>query len=147
MSNLRVKIINRSGHSLPSYSTDMSAGVDIRANIDEAMVISPGERVLVPTGLFIEVPAGYEAQIRPRGGLALKEGIIVPNTPGTIDADYRGEIQIILINLSDREFVVNNGDRICQMVFSRYETVLWEETEEIDRTARGEGAFGHTGIA
>ncbi len=142
----KVKIINRSKHTLPSYSTLLSAGMDIRANLEEPVVLKPMQRVLVPTGLYIGLPAGFEAQIRPRSGLALKHGITVLNSPGTIDADYRGEIGIILINLSDKDFIINDGERICQMVVSEYCRVEWSEVEVLDDTERGAGGFGHTGV-
>lgn len=145
MSKLKVKVVNRSNHSLPEYSTSLSAGMDIRANLSQAILVEPGQRVLVPTGLFIELPVGYEAQIRPRSGLALKKGITVLNSPGTIDADYRGEVGIILINHSDNAFEIIDGDRICQMIISRHESIVWEEVEQVGETARGEGGFGHTG--
>jgi dUTP pyrophosphatase len=142
---MNVKIVNRSGNSLPEYSTALSAGMDLRANLDEAVVLKPMERRLIPTGLFIELPGGFEAQIRPRSGLALKKGISVLNTPGTIDADYRGEIGIILINLSAEEFVVNHGERICQMIINRVEMIDWSEVESLEESERGAGGFGHTG--
>lgn len=142
---MEVKIINRSGNELPAYSTPHSAGMDVRAFLPEDVVIKPLERKLVPTGLYVEIPVGYEAQIRPRSGLALKKGITILNTPGTIDADYRGEIGVILINLSSEEFIVKNGDRIGQMVFAAHEKVEWKLSEELESTARGEGGFGHTG--
>ena len=145
MTKLKVKIVNRSKHSLPEYSTGLSAGMDLRANLGEPMVLGPGERRLIPTGLYIELPEGYEAQIRPRSGLALKKGITVLNSPGTIDADYRGEVGIILVNLSDEQFVINDGERICQMIVARHETVVWDEVQEVGETRRGEGGFGHTG--
>jgi len=137
--------VNRSGNSLPEYSTPLSAGMDLRANLDKAVVLKPLERRLIPTGLFIELPAGFEAQIRPRSGLALKKGISVVNTPGTIDADYRGEIGIILINLSGEDFVVNQGERICQMVINRVEMIAWSEVDSLEESERGAGGFGHTG--
>jgi dUTP pyrophosphatase len=140
-----VKIVNKSNNPLPEYSTEHSAGMDLRAFITEPIVLKPLERVLVPTGLFIELPVGHEAQIRPRSGLALKKGITVLNTPGTIDADYRGEIGIILINLSNEEFVIQNGERICQMVIARHEHIGWEMVEVLEETSRGAGGFGHTG--
>ena len=140
-----VKIVNKSTNPLPEYSTAHSAGMDLRAYIQEPILLKPLERVLVPTGLFIELPVGYEAQIRPRSGLALKKGITVLNTPGTIDADYRGEIGIILINLSAEDFVIQNGERICQMVIARHEHIGWEMVEVLEETARGAGGFGHTG--
>lgn len=142
---IQVKIVNKSKHSNPEYCTPLSAGMDIRANIDKPIVLKSLERVLVPTGLFIELPEGYEAQIRPRSGLALEKGITVLNTPGTIDADYRGEIGVILVNLSNEEFVINDGERICQMVISKHETVHWQNVEILQQTIRGEGGFGHTG--
>lgn len=142
---IKVKIVNRSEHPLPGYSTIFSAGMDLRAFLKKPVIMEPMQRVLVPTGLYMELPAGYEAQIRPRSGLALKHGITVLNTPGTIDADYRGEIGIILINLSGEDFVVNNGDRICQLVIARVETVQWNETVTLETSERGSGGFGHTG--
>ena len=142
---MKVKIVNKSTNDLPSYSTVHSAGMDLRANLEKEIVLKPLERILVPTGLFIELPVGYEAQIRPRSGLALKKGITVLNTPGTIDADYRGEIGVILINLSNEEFVIQHGERICQMVVASHETVEWELSEELKETERGAGGFGHTG--
>ena len=142
---MKVKIVNKSRHELPSYSTVYSAGMDLRANLEEPVTLKPGERILVPTGLFIELPKGYEAQIRPRSGLALKKGITVLNTPGTVDSDYRGEIGIILINLSGQDFFVQDGERICQMIISRHETIEWEETDSLNDTIRGIGGFGHTG--
>lgn len=143
---IKVKIVNRSRHELPNYETKLSAGMDLRANIDESVVLKPLGRALIKTGIFIELPGGFEAQIRPRSGLALKKGISVLNTPGTIDADYRGEIGVILVNLSDEDFTVNDGDRICQMVVSKHETVVWENVETLDDTERGKGGFGHTGV-
>lgn len=140
-----VKIVNQSNNPLPEYSTIHSAGMDIRANLTESIVLKPLERVLVPTGLFIELPVGYEAQIRPRSGLALKKGITVLNSPGTIDADYRGEVGIILVNLSNEEFVIQHGERICQMVIARHEHIAWEVVEVLEETVRGAGGFGHTG--
>lgn len=142
---IKIKIINKSSHPLPAYATELSAGLDLCANIEEDIVIDPFERILIPTGLFIELPAGYEAQIRPRSGLAFKHGITVLNTPGTIDADYRGEIRVILINLSDVPFVIKNGERICQMVVAAHATVEWKEVDLIEDTERGSGGFGHTG--
>lgn len=142
---MKVKIVNHSKHNLPSYSTLLSAGMDLRANLEADVVLAPGERRLIPTGLFISLPAGFEAQMRPRSGLALKSGISLVNTPGTIDADYRGEIGIILINLSKEDFVVKDGERICQMVISKHETITWEEVDTLDETHRGKGGFGHTG--
>ncbi len=142
---MNIKIVNQSKHPLPSYSTPLSAGMDLRANLDEPKVLRPGERALVPTGLYISLPQGYEAQIRPRSGLALKKGITLLNTPGTIDADYRGEIGIILVNLSQEDFVINDGERIAQMVVARHETVEWSPCDTLDETERGSGGFGHTG--
>ncbi len=142
---MKVKIINKSKHPNPTYSTSFSAGMDVRANLDQPVVLKPLERALIPTGLYIELPIGYEAQIRPRSGLALKKGITVLNTPGTIDADYRGEIGIILINLSNEDFVVNDGDRICQIIISKHETIQWENVDILQSTERGSGGFGHTG--
>ncbi len=140
-----IKIINKSENGLPEYETDFSAGMDLRAYIKNEICLKPLERVLVPTGLYIELPRGYEAQIRPRSGLALKNGITVLNTPGTIDSDYRGEIGIILINLSNEEFVVKNGERICQMIINKHETIVWNEVEILKETERNAGGFGHTG--
>ncbi len=142
---MKIKIVNKSKHPLPSYSTMLSSGMDLRANLDKPIILSPGERILVPTGLYVSIPPGYEAQIRPRSGLALKKGITLMNTPGTIDADYRGEIGIIMVNLSQEDFVINDGERIAQMIVARYETVEWESCEELDETERGSGGFGHTG--
>lgn len=143
---MKVKIVNRSKHKLPDYSTTLSAGMDLCANIDSPVTLMPMERKLIGTGLFIELPEGVEAQIRPRSGLAIKKGITVLNSPGTIDADYRGEIGIILINLSAEPFTVNDGDRICQMIISKHERIDWEPSMELNFTKRGEGGFGHTGI-
>lgn len=145
MSDVQVRVINRSRHPLPTPQTDHAAAVDLTANIDEPFTLGPLERRLVPTGLFIALPPGYEAQIRPRSGLALKHGISLVNTPGTIDADYRGEIGVILVNLSNEPFEVKDGERIAQMVVARHETVAWEEVDVLDETERGEGGFGHTG--
>ncbi|MDE6353307.1 MAG: dUTP diphosphatase [Muribaculaceae bacterium] len=146
MNEVKVKIINTSHHDLPEYATVDSAGMDVRANLESAVTLKPLERKLIPTGLKVELPSGYEMQIRPRSGLALKHGITLVNTPGTIDADYRGEIGVILINLSDKEFVINDGERIAQMVVAPYTRVVWESTESISETERGEGGFGHTGV-
>lgn len=140
-----VRIVNKSKHKLPAYSTELSAGVDLRANIENQIVLKSLERTLVPTGLYIQLPEGYEAQIRPRSGLALKKGISLVNTPGTIDADYRGEIGIILINLSNEDVVIEDGERICQMVINKFEKAVWEEVEVLEETDRGAGGFGHTG--
>jgi dUTP pyrophosphatase len=141
-----IKCINKGKHPLPSYSTIHSAGLDIKANLNAAVVINPFERVLIPTGLFFHIPEGYEVQIRPRSGLSIKHGITVLNSPGTIDSDYRGEIKVILINLSNESFVVNDGERICQMVVAKYEQIHFEKVEILEESARGEGGFGHTGI-
>ena len=143
---MKVNIVNRSKHELPSYSTELSAGMDLRANLDKPLILKSLERALVPTGLFIELPEGYEAQIRPRSGLALKRGISVLNTPGTIDADYRGEIGIILINLSAEEVVIEDGERICQMVINQHATVEWKQVDSLEETTRGAGGFGHTAV-
>jgi dUTP pyrophosphatase len=140
-----VKIVNNSRHLLPSYETAHSAGMDLRAFLDEPIVLKPLERALVPTGLFIELPHGYEAQVRPRSGLAIKKGITVLNTPGTIDADYRGEVKVIMVNLSGEEFVIQDGERIAQMIISRHETAEWQQVDELTPTQRGAGGFGHTG--
>ncbi len=142
---MKVRIVNKSKHNLPSYSTVFSAGMDLRADLDKPRILKPGGRDLVPTGLFVELPRGYEAQIRPRSGLAIKKGVTVLNTPGTIDSDYRGEIGIIMINLSDENFIINDGERICQMIIARHETIEWEETDLLNDTTRGDGGFGHTG--
>lgn len=144
---MNIRIINRSHHPLPAYATVLSAGMDLRANLETPITLRPLERCLVPTGLFMALPQGYEAQVRPRSGLALKKGITVLNTPGTIDADYRGEIGVILVNLSQEDFVINDGERIAQMVVARHETVTWEAVEDLDETERGAGGFGHTGKA
>lgn len=140
-----IRIVNKSGNPLPSYSTEHSSGMDLRADLADPVVLKAGERRLIPTGLYVEIPPGYEAQIRPRSGLALKKGITVLNTPGTIDADYRGEIGVILINLSREDFVIEDGERICQMIVAPYEKVEWELTEVLNETERGKGGFGHTG--
>ncbi|WP_300725577.1 dUTP diphosphatase [uncultured Bacteroides sp.] len=142
---MKVQIINKSKHALPQYATPLSAGMDLRANLDEPIVLKPLQRCLVPTGLYIALPDGYEAQIRPRSGLALKKGITLLNTPGTIDADYRGEIGVIMVNLSSEDFVVEDGERIAQMVIARYEKAEWADVETLDETERGAGGFGHTG--
>lgn len=146
MEKIKVKVINKSGYDLPEYKTPQSAGMDLRANIDEAVTLEPLSRRLVKTGLFIALPEGYEAQIRPRSGLALKHGITVLNTPGTVDADYRGEIMVLLINLSNTSFIINPGDRIAQMVIARHEQAEFTLVDELDDTERGEGGMGHTGI-
>lgn len=142
---MNVRIINKSRHALPEYATEYSAGLDLRANIDTDVTLNTLERALIPTGLYIELPQGYEAQIRPRSGLALKHGLTVLNTPGTIDADYRGEIRVILVNLSNEPFVIKDGERICQMVIAAHARIEWNETDNLDETARGAGGFGHTG--
>ncbi len=142
---MKIRIVNHSKHPLPAYETRASAGMDLRADLDTSIVLKPLERRLVPTGLFIELPEGFEAQIRPRSGLALKRGITLLNTPGTIDADYRGEIRIILVNLSDQEVTIGNGERIAQMVIAAHEKADWVEVEELMTTERGAGGFGHTG--
>jgi dUTP pyrophosphatase len=142
---MKVKIVNRSKHLVPQYETIHSAGMDLRANIDQNIVLKPMERVLVSTGLYIELPEGYEAQVRPRSGLALKKGITVLNSPGTIDADYRGEVCVILINLSINDFIIEDGERIAQMVIARREHIAWDEVEILNETTRGAGGFGHTG--
>ena len=142
---MEVKIVNKSNHRLPEYATSGSAGMDLKANTTEPIVLGPLERQMIPTGLYIALPEGYEAQVRPRSGLAAKYGVTVANSPGTVDADYRGEIKVILINLSNEKFVVNPGDRIAQMVVARYERVEWNEVTTLDETERGECGFGHTG--
>lgn len=143
---LKVKIINRSGNELPAYETPGAAGMDVRACLESPVTLGPLERALIPTGLRVQLPRGYEMQIRPRSGLALKHGISLVNTPGTVDADYRGEIGVILINLSNEPFTVNDGDRICQMVIKEYTRVEWEPVDRIDSSERGDGGFGHTGV-
>ena len=143
---INIQVINNSNNELPQFATEHSAGVDLRAFLSEKIVIKPLQRVMVSTGLFIELPHGFEAQIRPRSGLAAKHGITVLNTPGTIDADYRGEIKVILINLSDTDFVIENGDRICQMIINKYERFNWNLVDKLSETDRGEGGFGHTGV-
>jgi len=142
-----VKIVNKSKHPLPQYATPQSAGMDLRANLEAPVTLKPMERKLIPTGLFIELPVGYEAQIRPRSGLAIKKGITVLNSPGTVDADYRGEVGVILINLSQEDFIVEDGERICQMVIARHEQADWQQVEVLGETERGAGGFGHTGKA
>jgi dUTP pyrophosphatase len=142
---MKIKIVNRSHHALPQYATALSAGLDLRANLEEGITLQPMERRLVPTGLSIALPEGYEAQVRPRSGLALKHGITLLNTPGTIDADYRGEIGVIMVNLSDTPFNIADGDRIAQLVIARYEQAEWEAVEALNSTERGDGGFGHTG--
>jgi len=142
---MNINIINNSGHPLPQYETAHAAGMDMRAFVESEITIKPLQRVLIPTGLYIELPVGYEAQIRPRSGLAYKHGISIVNAPGTIDADYRGEVKVLLVNLSDTDFVVNNGDRIAQMVIAKHETVSWQAVDELSDTVRGAGGYGHTG--
>ena len=146
METIKVKIINKSNNPTPSYSTEDSAGMDVRAFVENPITLHPLERVLVPTGLYMELPQGYQCEIRPRSGLALKKGITVLNTPGTIDADYRGEVGVILINLSNEPFVINNGERLCQMVIMNYTKAQWLEVDELSDTERGTGGFGHTGV-
>jgi len=143
---MNVKIVNKSKHALPQYSTPYSAGMDLKANLNETILLKPLERAIVPTGIYIALPESYEAQIRPRSGLAAKHGITVLNTPGTIDADYRGEIKVIMVNLSDQNFEINDGERICQMVIAKHETIAWQQVENLTETQRGEGGFGSTGI-
>ncbi len=142
---MKMKIVNHSKHPLPSYETALSAGMDLRANLDEPVLLKPLERTLVPTGLFIELPHGFEAQIRPRSGLSIKKGIGLVNSPGTIDADYRGEIKIIMINLSNEDFIIEDGERVAQMIVSRHEKAEWIPVEELNETSRGSGGFGHSG--
>ena len=143
---MKVQIINRSKHELPSYATPLSAGMDLRANLDEPMVLEPLQRALVPTGLYMALPEGYEAQVRPRSGLAIKKGVTVLNSPGTIDADYRGEVCVILVNLSNEPFTILDGERIAQMVIARYEQVQFVSVDVLDETERGAGGFGHSGV-
>ena len=143
---LEIKVVNKGHQPLPAYATELSAGMDLRANLTEPIVLKPMERRLIPTGLHIALPAGYEAQVRPRSGLALKKGVIVLNSPGTVDADYRGEVGVLLINLSQEEFVVNDGERIAQMVIARHEQGQFVPVEVLDETERGEGVYGHTGV-
>lgn len=142
---MTIRIVNHSDNALPAYETILSAGMDLRANLQESITINTLERCLVPTGLFIELQEGYEAQVRPRSGLAAKNGIAVLNSPGTIDADYRGEIKVILVNLSNQPFTINHGDRIAQMIIAKHETITWEKVDNLTETQRGEGGFGHTG--
>lgn len=141
---MKIKVINKSRHSLPKYQTALSAGMDLYANIDENFTLKPLERKLFPTGLYLELPEGFEAQVRPRSGLAIKNGITVLNSPGTVDADYRGEVGVILINLSSENFIIKDGDRIAQMVIAQHETAVWEETTDLQETERGSGGFGST---
>ena len=143
---MKVRIVNTSQHEVPAYATVASAGMDLRANLAEPVVLKSLERALIPTGLFIELPVGYEAQIRPRSGLAFKKGVTVLNSPGTIDADYRGEVKVLLVNLSNENFTVENGERIAQMIIAAHEKVEWEQVETLEETVRGAGGFGHTGV-
>ena len=143
---MTVQIINKSKHQTPSYETILSAGMDLRANISESLILKPLERVIVKTGLFIALPAGLEAQVRPRSGLAAKRGITVLNSPGTVDADYRGEIGVILVNLSNEDFLIKDGERIAQLIIAKHEQIIWEEVSILDKTKRGEGGFGSTGV-
>lgn len=143
---LKVKVINKSKHELPAYSTPQSAGMDLRANIDESLTLHPMERKLITTGIYMALPIGYEAQIRPRSGLALKHGITVLNTPGTVDADYRGEVMVLLVNLSQEDFIINDGERIAQIVIAKHEQADFVEVTELDETDRGDGGYGHTGV-
>ncbi len=143
---IQVKVINKGHHQLPAYATPQSAGMDLRANIDAPVTLRPMERKLIPTGIYMALPEGYEAQVRPRSGLALKHGITVLNSPGTIDADYRGEVMVLLVNLSADDFVVNDGERIAQMIIARHETAVFAEVAELDDTKRGAGGYGHTGV-
>jgi dUTP pyrophosphatase len=142
---MKINVVNRSKHELPRYATSLSAGMDLRANIDEPVLLKPLERKLIPTGIFMELPEGYEAQIRPRSGLAARKGITVLNSPGTIDADYRGEVCVILVNLSSEDFLVEDGERICQMVIASHVQAEWKAVEALNDTGRGAGGFGHTG--
>jgi dUTP pyrophosphatase len=143
---LKIKVVNKGHQPLPQYATEQSAGMDLRANIDEPITLKPLERKLIPTGLHIALPVGFEAQVRPRSGLALKKGITVLNTPGTIDADYRGEVGVILYNASKEDFIIEPGERIAQMVIAKYEQISWEQVETLDETERGDGGFGHSGV-
>lgn len=143
---MQIKIINKSAHALPHYETIASAGMDLRANIEESIILKPLERTIVPTGLFLELPIGIEAQVRPRSGLAIKKGVTVLNAPGTVDADYRGEVGVILVNLSSEEFTIENGERIAQLVIAKHERAEWLEVETLSKTDRGEGGFGSTGV-
>lgn len=142
---MKIKIVNNSHHPLPEYATAFAAGLDLRANLKQPITLKPLERTLVPTGIHVQLPAGYEAQIRPRSGLAIKHGISIVNSPGTIDADYRGEIRVILVNLSNEDFTIQDGERVCQMVIAQHARVEWERVETLDETKRGAGGFGHTG--
>lgn len=145
MAAIQLKVINQSEHALPEYATILSAGLDLKANISESILLKPLQRSLIPTGLFIELPAGFEAQIRPRSGLAFKHGLTVLNSPGTIDADYRGEIKVLLVNLSETDFIVNNGERIAQMIIAKHEQIIWEPVIQLEKSNRGSGGFGSTG--
>ena len=145
MAAIQLKVINQSEHALPEYATILSAGLDLKANLSESILLKPLQRTLIPTGLFIELPAGFEAQIRPRSGLAFKHGLTVLNSPGTIDADYRGEIKVLLVNLSETDFIVNNGERIAQMVIAKHEQIIWEPVIQLEKSDRGAGGFGSTG--
>lgn len=145
MAAIQLKVINQSEHALPEYATILSAGLDLKANLSESILLKPLQRLLIPTGLFIELPAGFEAQIRPRSGLAFKHGLTVLNSPGTIDADYRGEIKVLLVNLSETDFVINNGERIAQMVIAKHEQIIWEPVIQLEKSDRGAGGFGSTG--
>lgn len=145
MAAIQLKVINQSEHALPEYATILSAGLDLKANLSESILLKPLQRLLIPTGLFIELPAGFEAQIRPRSGLAFKHGLTVLNSPGTIDADYRGEIKVLLVNLSETDFIVNNGERIAQMVIAKHEQIIWEPVIQLEKSDRGACGFGSTG--
>ena len=145
MAAIQLKVINQSEHALPEYATILSAGLDLKANISESILLKPLQRSLIPTGLFIELPEGFEAQIRPRSGLAFKHGLTVLNSPGTIDADYRGEIKVLLVNLSETDFIVNNGERIAQMIITKHEQIIWEPVIQLEKSNRGSGGFGSTG--
>ena len=145
MAAIQLKVINQSEHALPEYATILSAGLDLKANISESILLKPLQRSLIPTGLFIELPEGFEAQIRPRSGLAFKHGLTVLNSPGTIDADYRGEIKVLLVNLSETDFIVNNGERIAQMIIAKHEQIIWEPVIQLEKSDRGAGGFGSTG--
>ena len=143
---MQIPVINRSRHPLPAYQTEHAAGLDVRANLAEPVKLKPLQRALIPTGLFMAIPVGYEMQVRPRSGLAYKHGITIVNSPGTIDADYRGELKVLLVNLSDTDFVVQDGERVAQLVVARHETIAWEPAEELSETARGAGGYGSTGV-
>lgn len=143
---MKIKIINKSKHELPEYKTAFSAGMDLRANLDKSILLEPLERKIIPTGLYLEIPPGYEGQIRPRSGMAFNHGISCPNSPGTIDADYRGELGVILINLSKKDFVINDGDRIAQLIIAKHETITWEEVERLNNSERGDKGYGSSGI-